>query len=272
MADKPQCLFEKRPCSHLKVILMQWSMEEISLVGDRDENQDRVMHWRQGDATVGVVADGLGGHTGGALASAFFCEGLRASSLEFLPGVLAASPDDLRAAAGAWVMAAAEAMRASVRAQSATLSPLTTCAVVVVDGATLITLHIGDSRVYRLAADAVQWRSRDHSVVQMLLDDGEITEAEMGTHPEQGRLLRAVGMEGDVRPAVRRHPALGEEEALLLCSDGFWEHVSQEELCSLVSGAGLGLAALAEQAVARAAGKSDNVTAQLLRFDKDNNE
>ena len=245
---------------------MQWSVEEISLVGDRDENQDRVLHWQQGDVTIGVVADGLGGHTGGALASAHFCEGLHATSAEFLPPVLAANDDDLKAAAQAWVMAAAESMRSSIRAHSPTLSPLTTCAVVVLDAQSVLTLHVGDSRVYRLASDGVQWRSRDHSVVQMLLDDGEITEAEMGTHPEQGRLLRAVGMEGDVRPAVRRHPALGEEEALLLCSDGFWEHVSQEEMCSLVSGGSPGLAAFAAQAVSRAAGKSDNVTAQLLRL------
>lgn len=250
---------------------MQWSVEEISLLGDRDENQDRVVQWQHGGVAVGVVADGLGGHTGGALASEFFCEGLRASSAEFLPRVLAATTDDLKTAAQGWVMAAAEAMRAAIRAESATLSPLTTCAVAVVDSESVITIHVGDSRIYRLSADGVRWRSRDHSVVQLLLDDGEITEAEMGTHPEQGKLLRAVGMDGEVRPAVRRHAALAGGEALLLCSDGFWEHVSQEEMCWLVSTGTTSLPALAEAAVSRAAGKSDNVTALVLRLEQEKN-
>jgi serine/threonine protein phosphatase PrpC len=247
---------------------MKVIVDQVSLIGDRNENQDCALHWAQDDATVAVVADGLGGHSGGALAANFFCEGLRSTGADFVTELLASSDSGLKEQGCAWLMAAAMSMRAAVRSLSDILSPLTTCAIAVVDRSAVITLHIGDSRIYRLDAAMVQWRTRDHSVVQMLLDDGEITEAQMGTHPDQGRLLRAVGLEGDLRPSIRRHAVLSQDEALLVCSDGFWEHVRQDELCSLVYGTHSRLIWLAEQAVARAAGKSDNVTAQLLKVEQ----
>lgn len=246
-----------------------WVLEQVTRLGDREENQDYALSWRQDDAIVAVVADGLGGHQGGALASSLFCQGLHDCSAAYVGPLLAAQADDLKALAADWLNAAANAMRLAVRASSDTLAPLTTCAVAVLQGVDLVTVHVGDSRIYRIAPDGIRWRSRDHSVVQMLLDDGEITESEMGTHPEQGRLLRAIGMQGEVRPAVRRHAPLGADEAVLLCSDGFWEHVTQTEICALATGAATELDRLADLAVARAAGKSDNVTAQLLQAERD---
>lgn len=104
----------------------------------------------------------------------------------------------------------------------------------------------------------------------MLFERGEITEEEMGTHPDQSRLLQSLG--GEDAPSPRTGSAeIAAGDVLLLCSDGFWEHLKQDELEKLVSVPSARRQAALEEAVAeaieRAGAKADNTTAAMIHFD-----
>lgn len=145
--------------------------------------------------------------------------------------------------------------------------PKATTVVVVVGDERLAIAHIGDSRAYRLSVGADEWCTRDHSAVQRLLDQGSITEDEMARHPEQGQLLKSVGARGDAAPSVSIQPPLGPGDAMLLCTDGFWEYVTAEQRQNLLRATSLhtSLQTLALAATTRAQGKSDNLTALCAR-------
>ena len=109
-------------------------------------------------------------------------------------------------------------------------------------------------------------RTRDHSPVQLLMDLGEIDESEMATHPAQNRLYRCLG--GDTSPkADLGQLAIQTGDLLVLCSDGVWEHVPEEELWDAVRASGIVTAArhLTAQAVQRGGAVADNATLILLR-------
>lgn len=247
----------------------KWEVSAVTLIGDRDNNQDFLASTEHKGVLVAIVADGLGGHAFGEWASRFFCEAVMTHAPvaieQLVLGASAGAAD--KAVLEHWFESASSDMRTQIRQRDAASRPHTTAAMVVLLGDRTLLAHVGDSRVYRLYPDQRPWRTRDHSLVQMLLDEGDITEQAMGTHPDQGALFKAVGMDKAVSPTVKVQPALAKHEALLLCSDGLWEHISPTELAALRS-AGHGLQALrhaAERACQRAQGGSDNVTAMLIR-------
>lgn len=246
---------------------MELEIAKVSLTGDRENNEDYANFVSIGAGAVLVVADGLGGREFGEWASEAFAEGIVAQHARLLTSDYS-SRDAARPAFETAFVRGVEYLRDSVRARDETASPHTTAVVAVVTDHAIGIGHIGDSRAYRLTSTGVAWRSRDHSLVELLLDQGEITESEMGTHPDQGKLFKSIGMGAPPTPTVTVLPPLADEEALLLCSDGFWEHLLPVELGSLADARDLEkrLKQLANKAVKRAAGKSDNVTALCVRL------
>lgn len=241
---------------------------ELTDRGDRETNQDFHAFLSLPEGLLLVVADGLGGHQAGELASSLFC-GALIDLAQRVATELAADPE---AALSRLAEQAARSMSERIKGQAPGLDAHTTCAVawVSLPERRLTTLHVGDSRLYRFDEKRIHWRSRDHSVVQMLLDMGEIQEEEMANHPEQSLLTRSIAVDGEMRPSVKRQDApLRANEALLLCSDGFWEGVSPEEIRSLAvpnAPRDQRLRDLIRTARQRAKGNSDNITAQLLWF------
>jgi len=128
-------------------------------------------------------------------------------------------------------------------------------------------VHVGDSRCYRLAQGRRLMRTRDHSAVQMLVDLGEISEAEMATHPEQNRLYRSLGGGQEPRPEVGTAP-LVRDDLFVLCSDGVWEYLDETELWVEAQRHRLAEAAelLVARAVARGGVEADNSTLILVRI------
>lgn len=235
--------------------------------GDRDANEDFQAHLALPEGLLLVVADGLGGHQAGELASSLFCEALIRMAPE-AAGNLAKAPEETLTALA---LNAARAMGEGIRGHAPGLDAHTTCAIawVALPERRLTTLHVGDTRIYRFDERAIHWRSRDHSVVQMLLDMGEIEEEEMANHPEQSLLTRSIGVDQEPRPSVKQQARpLRPDEALLLCSDGLWERLGPEEIRSLAASGEREqrLRDLVRLARQRAEGKSDNITAQLLWF------
>jgi serine/threonine protein phosphatase PrpC len=245
---------------------MEMEIATISLTGDRENNEDYAGFVSSHCGSVFVVADGLGGRAFGEWASEAFTEGMLTQQALLLAGDYT-SRDAAKPVFETAFVRGAKSLRDKVQASDATADPQTTAVVAVVTDKAIGIGHIGDSRAYQLTRSGVVWRSRDHSLVELLLSQGEITEAQMGTHPDQGKLFKVIGMGTPPAPSVMVLSPLVGEEALLLCSDGFWEYLLPGELTSLVESKDLDkrLDHLAHTAVGRAAGKSDNVTAICVR-------
>ena len=131
----------------------------------------------------------------------------------------------------------------------------------------LFIVHVGDSRVYRLHEGTLEQLTRDHTVAQRLADAGVITQEEVATHPERNRLTRVVGGSGGWLRGETRHIRLEPGDTILLCSDGLNAVVPDEEIAHHLAGASTSKAAchaLVHQALER--GAPDNVTVVVARF------
>lgn len=244
---------------------MQTTLEfyQLTTAGDRESNQDCMAHRVCADYAVFVVADGLGGHHAGEKASQFFCRGLIALAEQFQPKIKLQP----RQAVNDWVVAAVGRMRELFDGDPAAADAHTTCAILYLDDQQVITMHCGDSRIYRLNPSQLLWRTKDHSVTQQLFDAGKLSEWEMGVHPEQNQLTRSINVMAPVIVEIQQFPAMRAGETFLLCSDGFWESIKEQELLQLSqpNSGKAELKKMAQMAILRAQGKSDNCTVQWVR-------
>ena len=225
----------------------------------RSGNEDSLLR----GSTVFAVADGLGGHQGGEVASAMAVERLAA-----LDGRAFAEPAE---AAQALADAIGDANRAILERGVADpnlwgMGTTVTAAAVVAD-LVLQLAHVGDSRAYLLRGEGPPRQlTTDHTVVGELVRRGRLTPRQAATHPERSVLTRAVGLDPDV-PVEQPAPlGLQPDDQLLLCSDGLTETVADEQLAAVLAGEADGEEACqALIAAANAAGGPDNITVVLLR-------
>jgi protein phosphatase len=215
----------------------------------RDDNEDRAY----AGPRLLAVADGMGGHAAGEVASEAVIDVLR--------------PLDVQIPAGELLDVLADAVRrasATLRAMAATDPALegmgTTLTALLWSGSQLGLVHIGDSRAYLVRDGEVFQITRDHTLVQTLLDDGKITEAEMSSHPQRSLVLRALiaGRDGEADIQVREARA---GDRYLLCSDGLHEVADAEAIARvLLTVHDPDQAATDLIALAIAGGGPDNVT------------
>ena len=219
----------------------------------RDLNEDRFL----ADAATGVfaVADGMGGHDGGELASAAIVERLATVGI-------ATTAADLRARVEARLIAANAAIRAIGEAAGATVG--STIVVLLLFGDRFACLWAGDSRLYRLSRGILSQVSRDHSKVQELLDAGLISADQAATWPERNVITRAVGVSPQLE-LQRVSDVARSGDVFLLCSDGLTGHLGDGEIAVLLAGSDARTAAEALIAAALERGGSDNVTVVVLR-------
>lgn len=219
--------------------------------GPRPRNEDSFC----AAAPVFVVADGMGGHAAGALASAAVVE-----AFADLVGVTRLTPDE--------VAAAVEQAQVSVQMVSAQVgdhsgSTLTGVVGVEHNGQPWwMVINVGDSRVYKVSGTTIQQVTVDHSHVQDLLDAGEITQAEALVHPERNVVTRAIG-DGDFGFDAWLLPVTPGDQ-LVVCSDGLTRVVTEARIAEIVRLSG---ADVAERLVDAALGAStsDNVTAVVVQ-------
>jgi len=236
---------------------------QLTLIGDREINQDFMAHIITETYALFVVADGLGGHHAGEKASRFFCQGLLRFADTYSKHMERNPVDTF----SSWITAAVSEMKRLFAFDKSGDDAHTTCAILYLDEQRVMTGHCGDSRIYRMDPQRILWRTRDHSIPQQLVNEGKITEQEMARHPEQNKLTRSINILKADEVEINVYPAMKKGETFMLCSDGFWEYVKQTELLQLAQPAGGKdeLAKLAQLAIFRAHGKSDNVTAQWVR-------
>lgn len=234
--------------------------------GARDHQEDACMHWTDvaGNRLFAVVADGAGGHGGGAEASKAAID----SSARVWEQSSANHFSDPEAFLAEWMKRAHLAVNeASAKIHCSARAVVVAC---LIDGNSAHWTHAGDCRLLRFHEGKFVERTRDDSVVQVLFERGDITEEEMGTHPDQSRLLQSLG--GEEPPTPRPGNAeVAAGDVLILCSDGFWEHFKREELEKLsATPPGKRQYALDQavaEAVRRGGAKADNTTAVMIAFD-----
>jgi serine/threonine protein phosphatase PrpC len=232
-------------------------------VGDRKEQQDRVAvltHPASENLVLAVLADGMGGHTGGARASQAVIDAVLAVFEKFDPA--SGQPKDcLRA----MILAAHDKVAAA--GQGFQRDPRSTAVLALAGPERIDWAHCGDSRLYLFREGKFVKRTEDHSLVEILFQQGKISEDEMLTHPERSRLFSSLG--GDDRPAIVfggvDDPA--PDDTVLLGSDGLWTYFDSFELAQLIGVRTLPdacdrLIALARR---RADGNGDNVSLALIR-------
>jgi serine/threonine protein phosphatase PrpC len=216
----------------------------------------------RGDRLLAVVCDGAGGHRGGSRASKLAVQIAR-EAFEKVEGKF---EDPKSALLGICRTAHEEILKLG---ETPKLAPRSTIAALYLDGQKAHMVHVGDSRIYRLRSGKIIERTRDHTMVQILLEKGEVKEMEMGEHPDQGRLLRALGSDEELRPTYGS-AELAENDAFLLCSDGFWERTRPGEIEKLFQAepTQTRLEGVVHRALERNGPKGDNVTS-LAVFSED---
>jgi len=238
---------------------------EVSRIGGRSTNQDAHARSDDGALVCLVVADGAGGHEGGEVASALVVDAV-VGAFQRSPGCTQAL---LRALIGRATLDVQQQKigRPQLQSMSATV------ATVLLDRAAgqACWAHLGDTRIYLFRDGRVLHASRDHSLVQQLIDGGLAAGADPRTHKRRNVLYAAVGAESDVLPDVQPPQALAPGDALLICSDGLWEWVREDvmEAClaDVLARAGSAedwleaLCAAADVATAGASDTRDNYTA-----------
>lgn len=220
-----------------------------------------------------ILADGMGGHHAGEIASALACQTVAAQLLERIYVPLLLHSNGTGVGEHPWGMAQlTEVLTEAIQTANQQVYETTpgsgttlTCAVLV--GTDLLIGHVGDSRAYlQQGEQAVQLLTNDHSMVKQLVDVGRLTPQEAAFHPRRNILYRAVGQGGLLAVDVNAYQ-LSEPAALLLCTDGLWGLVPERALGEILSFAPNPQAACEELvAVANAAGGSDNITAIVVTW------
>jgi PPM family protein phosphatase len=187
-------------------------------IGGRNCNEDTVRLVTRGtDSCCAVLADGLGGHGGGAQASAAAADTI-CSIWQNQLGELNLE-DTVQCA-----------HRAVLKQQSPSCSMKSTVVALCLRPGIAQWAHVGDSRLYYFFNGSLTFRSRDHSASQIAVMLGEITPDQIRFHADRNRVLRALGQEGDLLVETKDQPLLAGQHAFLLCSDGFWEYVLENEM------------------------------------------
>ncbi len=217
-------------------------------------------------ATLLLVADGMGGAAAGAVASAMATDVVSSRLTEFFRGGHAVGPERLTAA----LTDALEAANRRIHAHAAGAPGLrgmgTTATAAVVLGNVLCVGHVGDSRAYVIRAGGAERVTRDHSLVQHLMDVGELTREQAATSPRRNALLRALGPQPTIVVDVTTR-RLRDGDTVLVCSDGLWSALDDDEIADLVrriENPARACAALVDAANAR--GGRDNVTVVIGRL------
>ena len=180
-----------------------------------------------GRLVLAAVCDGLGGLAHGEKASAITIKELSAWFEEELPKLLeeGLSDDALKKSLNGLVVSADEKVGEEGECG-------TTLVAVIACNGNYICVNIGDSRAYLLSEDGIEQLTHDQTKVQRMVDRGELTKEEAEKHPDRSILLQCIGAGGDVKP-VYITGEYSKGDTFLLCSDGFWHKLTEEEMLRL---------------------------------------
>lgn len=244
--------------------MMQFSaMTDVGMC--RKINEDNYYVKADGAFPYAIVADGMGGHKAGEIASMMVVDVIR-NHLEIK---LHTEQD--------YVEAGETVRKAFINANNIIykyaenhykiMGMGTTATLAMIFKNHLITAHVGDSRAYMITKNEIKQITKDHSYVQELVSLGKITKEEAKRHPKKNFITRAMGAEETVKVDVNIRPYEG--ETVLLCSDGLVNYIDDDEIKDIVLTDG-NLQDLTEQLIntANSRGGKDNITVIILKKEK----
>ncbi|MGY1624183.1 PP2C family protein-serine/threonine phosphatase [Geodermatophilus sp. SYSU D00965] len=228
---------------------VELSWGAVTAVGQREDNQDRYI----AEPPIFAVADGMGGHVGGAAAAEAVIEALRAlcvsetTTVEKIRLALQRADGEIRAFRGPDKQGAGTTVAGVALVNEG-------------DGPQWAVFHVGDSRVYRWHNGELELLTTDHSVVQELIDAGYISDESAATHPQRHIITRALGVGPRNEPDIALLPVVPAER-FICCSDGLTGELDDDRLAELSASSHLA-ADLAATLVgaADATGARDNAT------------
>jgi protein phosphatase len=240
-------------------------MESLCAITDvgqvRDHNED-TFHISD-DGKMLIVADGMGGHKAGEVASALAVEALVEFFTDRCQKAVEAGTEPIETLLRASFATAHGKVLETSRNRIECRGMGTALIMAYVQGNRLYTCHVGDVRCYLRTATSMEQITQDHSVVGTLVQAGELSPEQARVHPMKNELLQTIGLPAGIIPEVNSR-VLAHGDHILLCSDGLWEALPDEEIRAAVDQA----ASVYQRAVhlvdrANDAGASDNITAIL---------
>jgi PPM family protein phosphatase len=218
---------------HMPVVWQGFGLSDIGLV--RSSNQDAFAV--ENEIGLWVIADGMGGHAGGSIASSLAVSAI----VEHVRALRWSISHEQHAFAHQVVAEAISVGDKAIHQRTISAPDLIGMGTTVVaallcpgDPVEMAVAHVGDSRAYLIRNDTIQSLTTDHSLVQQLLTEGQITPEQAITHSQQHILLRALGAEDEAKADIKLH-ALEPQDIILLCTDGLTKTVSEREMLSIVS-------------------------------------
>jgi PPM family protein phosphatase len=234
--------------------------------GDRKEQQDRVAIFSSPvvkNCVLGVLADGLGGLTGGSLAAENVILTTKQRFNSFDPAV--------ETVASFFKSLVAE-IHTVIRLTAITsgVEPHSTFAAMLVHPKGIAFCHVGDSRIYHFNGATIKHRTQDHTYAQSLIDRGVMSAAKAALHPSAQRLTNTLGGQKDPTPTISELATPGPGDSYMLCSDGLWAYFSSGELGGVLSRltARESAEVLIAQARERANKNGDNCSTVIFKFDR----
>ena len=230
-------------------------------MGARDEQQDAsvVLSSADGSHHLLVVGDGVGGNSGGRIASHKIVE-LARKLWEERGGELSDPYADL---ALLCKVAHDQMVEDGIKLG---MIPRSTVVALYLTPTQAHWIHSGDSRLYHFREGKLLLRTEDHSLLQVMVRQGLVKEEDMGRHPDQATLLQSLGGE-EYKEPDQNHADITPDDAFLLCTDGFWERTPVDEMSALLSTPRAQvtpvLQAAVQRAVQRNGRRSDNVTVAI---------
>jgi serine/threonine protein phosphatase PrpC len=233
----------------------------------RSRNED-ALAWNE-PIHLAVLADGMGGHNAGDVASSMALEIIQDTICNQLPKL--SHPDSGRRRSGLILNAIETANTQIYLASQASMEKTgmgATLALTLFHRDKIIVAHVGDSRVYRLRRRRLKALTHDHSLINQLVAQGTMTKEEASTSRYRNVITRALGHMDTVEPDIRVLSTMP-EDIYLLCSDGLYDMVSEGEIQDIVSRNSEDLRTAAQQLIAKANdnGGKDNVTAILVKIE-----
>jgi len=234
--------------------------------GDRQYQQDQVQvisHPREKGCVMGVVADGMGGKSGGRKAADQVVLTARQLFERYVPGEEDTQEMLLQLVSESHLMIKLTALSAEEEPHS------TIAAFVVTPDRGCCWVHTGDSRIYLFRGANLIKRTLDHSYVQRLVNEGQLTEAEAAVHPQSNLLTGCLGTVAEPEPTTERFATLEIGDTLMCCSDGLWHYFTDRELGTVLHSLPPREAAelLITKAQQRARGAGDNLSLAIVRIE-----